>query len=293
MRAKHLLIPVVLVWAGGCASGGGGSGGSGPASDANRPPPAAQAEPSPCGTMNGRPVQCVPTQRQAIDDAMADSEAQLRQLPQSFWETYYGYTPYWFTQSLSSSMASRSQAATGSVRMDVSYETNASATVTRVDFQSLDYQSFGIWNEQVGFRGAIMAWSLGQATPASAVPTSGNAKFTGQVVGFYVSPAGTGSTARADLNVDANFSTRTLGFSSTNTTVKGVANPHLNLSGTLTYVQGQSTVAGTLSNASGTLAGSSKGQFYGPAAQELGGAFTVGAGKGPETFAGGYGAKRQ
>ena len=293
MRAKHLLIPVVLVWAGGCASGGGGSGGSGPASDANRPPPAAQAEPSPCGTMNGRPVQCVPTQRKAIDDAMAESEAQMRQLPQSFWETYYGYTPYWFTQSLSSSMAAPAQPDTGYVRLDVSYGPNVVAwdepKPVNAGFQ---YHSFGVWNETVDFRAGLTAWSQGHVTPASAVPSSGNAKFTGQIVGLYVSPAGTGSNARADLNVDANFSTRTLGFSSTNTTVKGVANPHLNLSGTLTYAQGQSTFAGTLTNASGTLAGTSKGQFYGPAAQELGGAFTVGAGKGPETFAGAYGAKR-
>lgn len=322
-----------MVLAGGCASGGGGSGGSGPASGANRPPPA-PAQPSPCGTMYGRPVRCVPNQRTLIDEAMADSEAEMRQLPQSFWESYYGYTPYWFTQSSSSSMASKSQPATGYVRMDLSYEPNASATISRTELLSdeyskrmglpiewdaapapgdpkavnpftkrpgnagvdssgsgMQYHSFGVWNEHVGFRGGIMAWSHGEITPASAVPKSGQARFTGQVVGLYVSPAGTGSSARADLTVDANFSSRTLGFASTNTTLQGAASPQLNLSGTLSYAPGQNNFAGTLRNASGTLTGGAKGQFYGPKAQELGGAFVV-SGNGSETFAGAYGAKR-
>ena len=335
MRATNVLLPIVLVWAGGCASGGGGSGGSGPGSDANRPPPAAQAQPGPCGTMNGRPVQCVPTQRKAIDDAMADSEAAARQLPQSFWENFYGYTPYWFNQPSASLPTSKpAPAATGHVRIDVSYEPNVFATVTRPQVLSeeyskrmgapiewdiapaagdpkavnpftkrpgntgvrsygsgMEYHSFGVWNEHVGFRGGIMAWSYGEISPASAVPKSGQAKFTGQVIGLYVSPTGAGSSARADLTVDANFSARTLGFASTNTMVQGAANPHLNLSGTLSYAPGQANFAGTLRNASGTLSGGAKGQFYGPRAQELGGAFVVG-GNANETFAGAYGAKR-
>ena len=272
MNANRLLIPALLVWAGGCASGGGGSGESRPASDANRPPPATQAQQSPCGTINGQPVPCVPTQRKAIDDAMAEFEREIRQLPQSFWETYYGYTPYWFNESLSASAAAKPASSFEQAR----YE----------------YHSFGVWNEQVGASGRILAGSHGQATPASAVPSSGSAKFTGQVLGVYVSPAGTGSSARADLSVDANFTTRTLGFSSSNTTVQGVGNPHLNLSGTLTYVQGQSQFAGSVSNATGTLVGTSKGQFYGPQAQELGGAFSVKSSTTSEMLTGAYGAKR-
>jgi len=264
---------------------------------------------------------------------MKESEASIRRMPVSTFEAFYGYTPYWATSSVSS--APNPEPATGYVRMDLSYEPNAFATIGRteflsdeyskrmgppiewnpapmpgdpnavnpftrqpgnagVDYRGLDfqYQSFGVWNEHVGSRSGIMAWSHGQITPASAVPTSGSARFTGQLVGLYVSPTGAGSAARADLTVDANFSTRSLGFASTSTAVQGTANPHLNLSGTLTYSPGQNSFAGTLSNASGTLAGASKGQFYGPQAQELGGAFMVGAGRGPETFAGAYGAKR-
>jgi len=46
------------------------------------------------------------------------------------------------------------------------------------------------------------------------------------------------------------------------------------------------------SNTGGTLSGSTQGQFYGPNAQELGGAFILTSGQGVETFAGAYGAKR-
>ena len=329
MKAKKLLLPVLLASAGGCASGGGESGGSSTSSD-SRPPARAEAEPSPCGTMYGRPVQCVPNQRTIIDDAMRESEQWIRQMPVEMFKALYGYEPYWAKSALSLSSAGPAPA-TSHVRMDLSYEPNASATIGRIEFLpdgfsvplgapvapalgdpkavnpftrrpgnagtdstglGFEYQSFGVWNDHVGIRAGITAWSHGQATPASAVPASGNARFTGQVVGLYVSPAGAGSSARADLTVDANFSTRSLGFASTNTVAAGASKPHLDLSGTLTYAPGQNSFAGTLSNASGTLTGASKGQFYGPKAEELGGAFRVRAGSGPETFAGAYGAKR-
>jgi hypothetical protein len=162
-----------------------------------------------------------------------------------------------------------------------------------------NYQSFGAWNQQnAAGSGAISVSSFGQATPASAVPTSGQATFTGKSAGFYVSPAGQGSIAAADLTVNANFSTRSLGFSTSATTIARdlkapVSAPHLNLSGTFTYSAGTNAFAGTVTNAGGTMSGSSKGQFYGPTAQELGGAFSVKSPNTAETYTGAYGAKRQ
>jgi hypothetical protein len=64
------------------------------------------------------------------------------------------------------------------------------------------------------------------------------------------------------------------------------------LNGTLTYQPGANSFQGKLTNAAGTMTGSSRGQFYGPAAQELGGVFSVKASSGTETFTGAYGAKR-
>lgn len=160
-----------------------------------------------------------------------------------------------------------------------------------------EYQSFGIWNNDKPFARTISLLSFGAATPGSAVPTVGNATFSGKLAALYLSPNVQGSIATADLTVNADFSKRSLSFASSGTSLTrdlatATAAPNLNLSGTLTYSPGSSTFAGTLTNAGGTMSGASKGQFYGPAAQELGGVFTVTSATSIETLAGAYGAKR-
>jgi hypothetical protein len=162
-----------------------------------------------------------------------------------------------------------------------------------------DYQSFGVWNTQApgGDGGTIGAHSFGAATPASAVPLSGAANFVGKLGGLYISPAGEGSTGAADVTVNADFSTRSLSFASSNTvTMRNLATampaPNLNLSGTLNYASGSNTFSGTLTSAGGTMSGTSNGQFYGPNAEELGGVFVVKSPTTVETFTGAYGAKR-
>jgi hypothetical protein len=162
-----------------------------------------------------------------------------------------------------------------------------------------DYQSFGVWNTQAagGDGGTIGAHSFGAATPASAVPLSGTATFAGKLGGLYVSPAGEGSIAAGDVTVNADFSARSLSFSSSNTvTTRDLAAatpaPNLNLSGTLSYASGSNTFSGTLTSAGGTMSGTSNGQFYGPKADELGGVFAVKSPTTVETFTGAYGAKR-
>jgi hypothetical protein len=160
-----------------------------------------------------------------------------------------------------------------------------------------DYQSFGVWDVNGWEGGWIRAASFGSPTPGSSVPTSGTASFAGKLAGFYVSPTGQAFTAGADLDVAADFRSRTLGLASTRTTMvsrdaASQAAPHLNLTGTLTYSPGSNSFSGPLSNPGGTMSGTSKGQFYGPAAQELGGAFSVKSATTVETFSGAYGAKR-
>ena len=166
-----------------------------------------------------------------------------------------------------------------------------------------DYQTFGIWNDNAPHRSGgtgdtwIVAASAGAPTPASAVPTTGFAEFNGKVAAFHISPTGVGSIAVADVKVGANFGNRTLDFASTNTrTTRDFATatpaPALNIRGTLTYSPAANRFSGTLSNAGGTLSGSSRGQYYGPSAQELGGVFTLRSPTSIETFTGAYGAKR-
>jgi hypothetical protein len=161
-----------------------------------------------------------------------------------------------------------------------------------------EYQSFGVWEDQGSAgSGRILASTFGAPTPASAVPTTGSATFSGKLAGFYVSPAGQGSMAAAELSVNANFNTRSLSLSSTGTALTRDARtatsaPSLNLPGTLTYAPNTNSFGGTLVNSGGTMSGASQGRFYGPAAQELGGVFTVKSPTTVETFTGAYGAKR-
>ena len=272
----------VLVSAGvlaGCA-GGGGSGGSGPANEAVRPPAPAQAEPSPCGTLNGRPVQCVPTQRAAIDAAMA----QGNQGGGMFAETYEALGMFAPPDAPRRSSSQSKPAAP-------TPPPGSGGNSTGLGF---NYQSFGVWNiprDQFQL-GGFSAWSNGQPTPASAVPGSGSARFTGNLIGIYGAPSSSGgSTARANVVLDANFSSRSLGFASSNTTLNGSAASRLDLNGTLTYAPGSSSFAGTLRSADGTLSGAASGAFYGPGAEEAGGKFSLKSG-GAAQFTGAYGAKR-
>lgn len=160
-----------------------------------------------------------------------------------------------------------------------------------------NYQSFGVWDSRVSDEGHITANSFGAATPASAVPTTGSANFTGKLTGFYVAPSGQGSVAAANVTATANFSTRSIGFASSGTTLtrdlsQSTSAPSLDLNGTLTYSPGSNSFTGTLRNAGGTMSGVSNGKFYGPAAQELGGVFAVKSPTSVEAFTGAYGAKR-
>lgn len=160
-----------------------------------------------------------------------------------------------------------------------------------------NYQSFGVWNDADSPYPWITLSSVGALTPATAMPTTGAATFTGKLAGLYVSPTGQGAIAAANVAVYADFSNRSLSFSSDGTILtrdltRAAAAANLNLSGTLTYSPGSNTFAGTLVNAGGTMSGLSKGQFYGPTAQDLGGVFTVKSQTSVETLAGAYGAKR-
>lgn len=163
--------------------------------------------------------------------------------------------------------------------------------------QGWNYQSFGIWDRHVSGGGTIGATSFGAVTPASAVPSSGAATFTGRLGGLYISPTGQASVASAQVSVKADFSSRSLSLASSGTTITrdhgiGTAAPQLNLGGTLTYSPSTNAFGGALTSAGGTMSGSSSGRYYGPAAQELGGVFTVKSATTVETLTGAYGAKR-
>jgi hypothetical protein len=161
-----------------------------------------------------------------------------------------------------------------------------------------DYQAFGAWSSAQDPAARVMgATSMGAPTPALSVPAEGSAAFTGKLAGLYVSPAGAGSMAAATLAVTADFGARSLSFASSGTTIAreisaATAAPQLDLSGSLSYAPGAGAFAGTLTNAGGSMSGTSSGRFYGPAAQELGGVFALKSATTAESFTGAYGAKR-
>jgi hypothetical protein len=159
-----------------------------------------------------------------------------------------------------------------------------------------NYQTFGIWDGPRSDFRVFGGTTFGARTPDSVVSESGTATFTGKLGGFYMPSSGVGSLATADISVAADFNTRSLSFTSTNTTLTrdlatSTPAPDLNLSGTLTY-GGSNQFTGTLTNAGGTMSGESRGMFYGPSAEELGGAFGLRSQDGTEKFSGAYGAKR-
>ena len=160
-----------------------------------------------------------------------------------------------------------------------------------------EYQSFGVWDSNSLFGRDITTATFGAATPAGSVPTAGTAIFSGKLSGLYVSPSGDGAIAVANLIVNVNFQSRSLGFASSGTTLTRdlattTSAANLNLNGTLGYSPSSNLFAGPLTNAGGTMSGQSTGKFYGPAGQELGGVFTVRSPTTSELFSGAYGAKR-
>jgi len=186
---------------------------------------------------------------------------------------------------------------------DADFVTAASATSTAImsnpKSTAWDYQSFGVWENGLDANsGSHGVMSLGAPTAGSAIPGTGTANFTGQVVGSYVSAAGQGqTTVLADLNVGVTWGTApSLAFSTSNTRTStngslfGAPPVDLTVSGTLNYQPSTNTFTGTL-NTAGGLSGNSTGQFYGPNAEELGGVFVL-QGTGLETYSGAYGAKR-
>jgi hypothetical protein len=161
------------------------------------------------------------------------------------------------------------------------------------------YQTFGIWAN----RPTVSTWqtgamSMGNATPGNAVPTSGSATFSGRAIGQYADANGTPFTTFSQMQANVNFGARSIGFSTSGTVLhrqsdgSETSNAGLNLSGTLTYSPGSSQFSGPVSTSNNQLSGQAGGRFYGPSAQEIGGAFSLN-GSGPSHMVGGFGGSRQ
>lgn len=171
-----------------------------------------------------------------------------------------------------------------------------------VDGETLDYTRFGNWVYYYPTEGPTHhgVWNIGFATPAAAVPTSGQATYTGKTTGFYdeVHPCGCSGwmtlSFAGDARLTADFGTRQFTGNFTNLAITGGFVPNgipsplptpLNdvaFSGTISagtnWFSGQTSVTGQAAGPQAftpDAAGSITGMFYGPAANEVGGVWTL------------------
>jgi hypothetical protein len=147
---------------------------------------------------------------------------------------------------------------------------------------SLTYTTFGFWEYDASASatsGVGGAFATGVATRSSDLPTTGTAMYSGGMIGRYAD--GTTSWAvSATASSLANFGAGTLSLTTSNSSKAPIAGGpatidlSLNLSGALLFSPGINQLSGTVTSASG-MTGPATAKFFGPGAQELGGAFFV------------------
>ena len=185
---------------------------------------------------------------------------------------------------------------------------NDLAIISPRSMNGWSYQSYGIWisnlNSSSGtVGGGSVGTPDGSLTTGVAIPTTGTANFSGTSAGVYVNSSGTPFLTGSSMSASVNFATRSLGFATTGTQIllsngSWQSTSGLNTTGTLSYASATNLVTGTnLATAGGggvavMTGGTVTGKFYGPAANELGGTFSVRAGAGVESYAGAFGSKR-
>lgn len=159
------------------------------------------------------------------------------------------------------------------------------------------YQTFGEWaTVDLAGDGSLIpssfkgqGFSTGDVTPVGSMPHTGTATYAGTAAGYLVTGGNlTGAVAtRADVSATANFGTGSMSFSTVNTKAAGANRSDLNFVGNLTITD--NGFSGTV-NHSGTLSGTAKGKFYGPHADEIGGAYNLSGSAGQ--LIGAFGAKQ-
>jgi hypothetical protein len=159
-----------------------------------------------------------------------------------------------------------------------------------------EYQTYGAWGAYGNATTPAYAVSVGNPSPASAIPAVGSLTFTGGSAGYYVDPSKFGYVTNATMVAVVTFDNRTVAFNTTNTTIAGgpgaslLAAPSLNMTGNLSYAAGTNAMTGTATTTNG-MSGNMNGKFYGPALNEVGGTYAV-TGSGIGSMVGGFGGKR-
>ncbi|WP_142848752.1 transferrin-binding protein-like solute binding protein [Telmatospirillum sp. J64-1] len=146
--------------------------------------------------------------------------------------------------------------------------------------QSLEYVAFGMWTGTKNpARTEFHAFAGGYETQATAIPQTGSATYSGDVMGLAVDGSNR-YTLSGDATLTADFSRRNIsgGFSNmqaTNTGNGDVSNWR-DVNVNAGWAAGSNAFSGTTSiDGSSTAGGSITGKFYGTAAEEIGGAWNL------------------
>jgi hypothetical protein len=129
-----------------------------------------------------------------------------------------------------------------------------------------EYQTFGAWGAYGNATTPAYAVSVGNPSPASAIPLAGALTFTGSAAGYYVDASKFGYVTNANMVAVVTFDNRTVAFTNTNTTIAGgpggalLSSPALNMTGNLSYAAGTNAMTGTATTTNG-MSGNMNGKF--------------------------------
>lgn len=152
----------------------------------------------------------------------------------------------------------------------------------------LSYASYGYWEAEFPAEGALPAFghrtgfAFGEITPGSALPTSGDADYSGTMTGLYSAASGPATAASGAVDMSVDFATRVFeggihDIAAGGTALRDIALAPDVMSGG-TFLGSAATRAPAPGQTGPEMAGTYYGGLYGPAAEEAAGAFAVSGG---------------
>jgi hypothetical protein len=138
---------------------------------------------------------------------------------------------------------------------------------------SLSYMSFGQWVQPMNTSALGGFFAFGSVTPGPAIPPTGTATYNGS---FYAKTIEGSLLGISTINIEGNltatadFTARQVSVSTTN-----AVDPRFNVGGVLNYASGTNSLRGGFSTPSSGYSGQAVARFFGPNAEELGGAFRL------------------
>ncbi len=162
----------------------------------------------------------------------------------------------------------------GAIKTD---STPAHIATTTNGVEEYDYLSWGSWSVDAGTSPeksvfAHSPWIAGRLTPGNQIPVTGTAMYNGSAWGQLKESAGF-TSVEGDASLTANYGARTLTGSFFNMK-RADDSPWLDIDVNANWGASNNRISGTTS-ASGGLSGTANGAFFGPAAQEVGGNWTL------------------